>query len=296
MAMPAAMIAAPIGDNASPTNLSGDNNPRTIAPPILGNSTPKFANAKPSRAIGYKTKLKTVLNAPKIVNAPPIAPAIITMFDVSFGFSIIQFLIRSITPPILSIKRSSVGASVPPMTELRLNNLFLKMPHLDDKAFILVSNSRPIEPFAASLFASSICLRHSSVFETNNASVFVCSVPTKSAMVPSRFDSGSFLSASTILKIVPCASLTMPNSTAFALNPNAAKPFLTGFFLLACDKRVKIALTAVADCSSAAPAVCKVEPKAAMFFSLILAMPEIPDTRFINPMISVPLEIALSSR
>ena len=128
MAIPAAMIAAPIGDNASPTNLSGDNNPRTIAPPILGNSTPKFANAKPSRAIGYKTKLKAVLNAPKIVNAPPIAPAIITMFDVSFGFSIIQFLIRSITPPILSIKRSSVGARVPPMIELRLNNLFLKMP------------------------------------------------------------------------------------------------------------------------------------------------------------------------
>ena len=115
-------------------------------------------------------------------------------------------------------------------------------------------------------------------------------------MVPSRFGSGNLLIALTIFSSVPWASFAMPNSTALGRNPNAANPFLTGFFLLACDKRVKIALTAVADCSSAAPAVCKVEPNAAMFFSLIFAMPAIPDTRFMNPMISVPLEIALSSR
>ena len=200
------------------------------------------------------------------------------------------------SPPTFFSNESSVGASVPPMVELRLKSLFLNIPHVDERAFILVSNSRPIEPFAASLFASSICLRHSSVLETSSARVFVCSVPTKSAINPRRLCSGIFLTVSTICISVPCASFAMPNSTFDASSPMAFNALRTGFFFVADERRVKMAFTAVADCSSAAPAVCKVDPNAAIFFSLILAMPEMPDTRFIKPIISVPLDIALSSR
>ena len=88
----------------------------------------------------------------------------------------------------------------------------------------------------------------------------------------------------------------MPNSTWLASNPMAFNAPRTGFFFVADERRVKMALTAVAESSSPAPAVCSVEPNAAIFFSVIFAMPEIPDTRFIKPIISVPLEIALSSK
>ncbi len=61
-------------------------------------------------------------------------------------------------------------------------------------------------------------------------------------------------------------------------------------------RRLNVLSIALADVLASFPAVNKVEPSAARFFSLILTKLPIPDVLFRKLIISVPFEMALSSK
>ena len=101
---------------------------------------------------------------------------------------------------------------------------------------------------------------------------------------------------STISNNVPSASFTIPFCTLLASKPNLANALLTGFISGAFDKRLNVLSTAFAEVVASLPAVNKVEPNAARFLVSIFTIPAIPEVSFKKLIISVPLEIALSSK
>ena len=270
------------------------NRPMLFVPPPR--SSVSFTHAQRMAAIGISTPDTA---KPIAANAAARTPATATAFIspcASCGFSLTHAPITDSQRLPLSSRSLMAGISVIPNSAPVLNNWFLNSCHLLDIASARVSNSRAMLPLAASLLASSSCRRHSSVLETSVANTLLYSPPAKPLRKPACFSLGIFFTASMMLITVALASVTMPFCTALASMPKPFRASRTGFISGAVERRVKREETALAAVDSSTPEESRVEPRAAVFLSLIFASPIEPETRFMYSISSAPLDRELSSK